>query len=170
MRTTTTLIFTLIISILSISNAQTRKDLKAIYNSQYSYELMCLGVGQDGTKAIKVWGYGKTAEKAAFNAKKDAVAAVIFKGVPGGNGAAPTPPILGPDGYEKHEAFFDNFFNAGGMYLSFINITNDGAPSGTDRIKMNKGFKVAIYASVNFDSLRKYLEEQGIAKKLDAGF
>ncbi len=164
------LITTLLISALMVINAQSRRDLKAMYNSQYSYELMTLGVGQDGTKAIKVWSYGKTAEIAAYNAKRDAVAAVIFKGVPGGNGAAPTPPILGIDGYEKNEAFFDEFFKAGGMYLGFINLTNDGVPSGADRIKMDKGFKVAIYASVNFDALRKYLEDKGIARRLDAGF
>jgi len=151
-------------------NAQKRRDLKAMYHSQYSYEISCLGVGQDGTKAIKVWGYGKNAEVAAFNAKKDAVAAVIFRGVPGGNGAAPSPAIVGMDGYEKNPDFFDEFFKAGGMYLSFINLTNDGVPSGEDRIKMEKGYKVAICASVNYDALRKYLEEKGITKRLDAGF
>ncbi|MDO9633989.1 MAG: hypothetical protein Q7J05_02955 [Paludibacter sp.] len=163
-------ITSLLFAVLMLLSAQSRRDLKAIYNSQYSYELLCLGVGQDGTKAIKVWSYGKTAEIAAHNAKRDAVAAVIFKGVPGGNGAAPTPPILGIDGYEKNESFFDEFFKAGGMYLGFINLTVDGVPSGADRIKTEKGFKVAIYASVNFDALRKYLEDQGMARRLDAGF
>ena len=153
-----------------LTNAQTRRDLKAMYHSQYSYEVSCLGVGQDGTKAIKVWGYGKNAEVAAFNAKRDAVAAVIFRGVPGGNGAAPSPALVGMDGYEKNPDFFDEFFKAGGMYLSFINLTNDGVPSGEDRIKMDKGYKVAISASVNYEGLRKYLEEKGIAKRLDAGF
>ena len=153
-----------------IISAQSRKDLKAMYNSEYSYEVSCLGVGQDGTKAIKVWGFGKNADIAAFNAKRDAVAAVIFRGVPAGNGADKTPAILSIDGYEKNADFFDEFFNAGGMYLSFINLTTDGVPSGDDRIKMSKGYKVAISASVNYDGLRTYLEKKGIAKKLDDGF
>jgi hypothetical protein len=157
------------VTCLTIS-AQSRKDLKAMYHSAYSYEVSCLGVGQDGTKAIKVWGYGKNAEVAAYNARRDAVAAVIFKGVPGGNGAAPTPAILSIDGYEKNADFFDQFFKAGGMYLSFINLTTDGFPSGEDRIKTSNGYKVAISASVNYNGLRAYLEEKGIAKKLDAGF
>lgn len=157
------------VTFLTIS-AQSRRDLKAMYHSNYSYEISCLGVGQDGTKAVKVWGYGKNAEVAAFNAKKDAVAAVIFRGVPGGNGAAPSPALVGMDGYEKNPEFFDEFFKAGGMYLSFINLTNDGVPSGEDRIKMDKGYKVAVCASVNYEGLRKYLEEKGIAKRLDAGF
>ena len=95
---------------------------------------------------------------------------MIFRGVPGGNGAAPTPAILSIDGYEKNAEFFDAFFKSGGMYLSFINLTTDGVPSGDDRVRMEKGYKVAICASVNYDGLRKYLEEKGIAKKLDAGF
>ncbi len=158
-----------IVTCFSVS-AQTRKDIKSMYHSAYSYEVSCLGVGQDGTKAIKVWGYGKNADVAAFNAKRDAVAAVIFRGVPGGNGAAPTPAILSIDGYEKNAVFFDEFFKAGGMYLNFINLSTDGVPSGEDRIKMSKGYKVAICASVNYNGLRAFLEEKGIAKKLDAGF
>jgi len=153
-----------------VSNAQKRSERRAMYNSQFNYEVSCLGVGQDGTKAIKVWGYANKADDAAFEAKRNAVAAVIFRGVPGGNGAAPTPAILAIDGYEKNADFFDEFFKAGGMYLSFINLTTDGVPSGEDRIKMSHGFKVAISASVNYDGLRKYLEEKGIAKRLDAGF
>ena len=166
---------TLIILVFAIlaattTDAQSRKERKAMYDSKFNYEIQCLGVGQDGTKLVKIWGYGKKADDAVFEAKKNAVAAVIFRGVPGGNGAAPTPSILPIDGYEKNMDFFDDFFKAGGMYLSFVNSTTDGMPGGADRIKMDKGYKVALSASVNFNQLRKYLEEKGIAKKMDAGF
>ncbi len=155
---------------LSLS-AQKKRDLKAMYHSSFNYEILCLGVGNDGTKAIKVWSYGKTVEKAVYNAIHDAVAAVIFKGIPAGGGAAPTPAIVGPSGYTQHEAFFDDFFKPGGMYLNFINLKTDGTPSGEDRIKVSKKeYKVAIYASINFDALRKYLEDSGVARRLDAGF
>ncbi len=165
-------LFFIILAFLAVSSAdaQSRKERKAMYDSQYNYEIQSLGVGQDGTKLVKIWGYGKKADNALFEAKKNAVAAVIFRGIPGGNGAAPTPAILSVDGYEKNAAFFDDFFKAGGMYLSFVNSTTDGMPGGSDRIKMKKGYKVALSASVNYDQLRKYLEEKGIAKKLDAGF
>ncbi|MBU2650750.1 MAG: hypothetical protein KKA81_07435 [Bacteroidetes bacterium] len=151
-------------------SGQSRKERKAMYDSKYNYEVQSLGVGQDGTKLLKIWGYGKKPDDALFEAKKNAVAAVIFKGIPAGNGAAQTPAILGVDGYEKNMDFFDEFFKAGGMYLSFVNSTTDGIPGGSDRIKMKKGYKVGLSASVNYNALRKYLEEQGIAKKMDAGF
>ena len=154
----------------SLLNAQSRKERKAMYDSKFNYEIQSLGVGQDGTKLLKVWGYGKKPQDALFEAKKNTVAAVIFRGIPAGNGAASTPPILSVDGYEKHMDFFDDFFKAGGMYLSFVNVTTDGIPGGADRVKMKKGYKVNLSASVNHTALRKYLEEKGIAKKMDAGF
>jgi hypothetical protein len=154
----------------SLLNAQSRKERKAMYDSKFNYEVQSLGVGQDGTKLLKVWGYGKKPHDALFEAKKNTVAAVIFRGIPAGNGAASTPPILSVDGYEKHMDFFDDFFKAGGMYLSFVNVTTDGIPGGADRVKMKKGYKVNLSSSVNYTALRKYLEEKGIAKKMDAGF
>lgn len=154
----------------TILNAQSRKERKAMYNSQFNYEIQSLGVGQDGTKLLKVWGYGKKPHDALFEAERNTVAAVIFRGIPAGNGAASTPPILSVDGYEKNEAFFDEFFKAGGMYLSFVNVTTDGIPGGADRVKMKKGYKVNLSSSINHTALRKYLEEKGIAKKMDAGF
>ena len=165
-------LFIVVLALLTttVLNGQSRKERKAMYDSKFNYEIQCLGVGQDGTKLVKIWGYGKKADDALYEAKRNAVAAVIFRGVPGGGGAAPTPSILPIDGYEKNMDFFDDFFKAGGMYLSFVNSTTDGMPGGADRIKMDKGYKVALSASVNYDQLRKYLEEKGIAKKMDAGF
>lgn len=149
---------------------QTRKERKAMYDSQYNYELACLGVGNDGTKLLKVWGYGKKVDNAIYDAKRTAVAAVIFRGVPAGNGAAPTPSLLPVDGYGQNMDFFDEFFKDGGMYLSFVNLTTDGTPGGADNIKMSHGYKVAVSASINFNELRKYLQDKGVVKRLDAGF
>jgi len=165
-------IFTVIIIVLALATAvgQTRKERKAMYDSQYNYELACLGVGNDGTKLLKVWGYGKKVDNAIYDAKRTSVAAVIFRGVPAGNGAAPTPSLLPVDGYEQHMDFFDDFFKDGGMYLSFVNLTTDGTPGGSDNIKMSHGYKVAVSASINFNELRKYLQDKGVVKRLDAGF
>jgi hypothetical protein len=165
-------IFTVIILMVAVTVAsgQTRRERKAMYDSKYNYELACLGVGQDGTKLLKVWGYGKKVDNAIYDAKRTAVAAVIFRGVPGGNGAAPTPSLLPVDGYDQHFEFFDEFFKDGGMYLSFVNLTTDGTPGGSDNIKMSHGYKVAVSASINFSALRKYLEEKNVVKKMDAGF
>ncbi len=153
------------------ASAQTRKERKILWNSQYNYEIEPVGVGQDGTKVFKVWGYGKDVGAAVMNAKEAAVAACIFKGLPGGAGSAPTPPICSqPNAEQIHADYFDNFFQVGGKFLQYIAVTNDADPSGEDRIKMKKGYKVAIYVQVMYDALRKQLEADGIARRLDSGF
>ena len=158
-----------------VSNAQSKNKVRKLeYNSAYNYEVATVAVGVDGTKLIKVWGYGHTVEDAIRKAKADAVACAIVKGFPAGSGgsAAKTPPICtDSDAIQKNAEYFEKFFEPGGQYLQYVNLSNDGAPSGADRIKVNKKtYKVGIVVSIAFDELRKELEKQGIARKLDAGF
>ena len=153
------------------ASAQSRKERKILYSSQYNYEIEPVGVGQDGTKVFKVWGYGKDVNAAVMNAKEASVAACIFKGLPGGAGSAPTPPICSqPNAEVTYADYFDEFFKIGGKYLQYIAVTNDGDPAAEDRIKLKKGYKVAIYVQVMYDALRKQLEADGIARRLDSGF
>ena len=167
------LVLILLLSFVTITtiNAQTRKERKILYNSKYNYEIESLGVGQDGTKVFKIWGYGSTVGEAVMSAKADAVAACIFKGLTGGAGAAPTPPICSEPNIEVTKSdYFEKFFELGGKYLQYVAITNDGNPAGADRLKIKKGFKVAIYVQVMYDALRRQLEADGIARRLDSGF
>lgn len=151
-------------------DAQKRKQFKAIWNSSYAIEVQTLGVGNDGTKLIKVWAMDKKVDAAVYKAKKNAVLATIFRGLPAGGGQSRTPAICKDGDYDKNVDFFENFFADGGAYLNYINMSSDGMPSGRDRLKMKKGYKCAIVVSINFDGLRKYLEDQGIARRLDSGF
>jgi len=156
-------------------NAQSRNKVRKIeYNSSYNYEVTTVAVGVDGTKLVKVWGYGKKVEDAIRNAKKLAVASAIFSGYPAASGgaAAPTPAIIkDQNAGTKHAQFFDNFFAPGGKYLQFVQLSNDAPPSGKDRIKINKKtYKIGILVSVAYDNLREYLESQSVARSLDAGF
>lgn len=170
-KATNLLVIALAFAICVPAGAQTRKERKILFNSQYNYEIEPVGVGQDGTKVFKVWGYGKKVEEAVMNAKEAAVAACIFKGLPGGGGGAPTPAICSePNAEVKHADYFEKFFEVGGKFLQYIAVTNDGAPSGEDRLKIKKGFKVAIYVQVMYNDLRKQLEADGIARRLDSGF
>lgn len=170
---------TLMISLVSVvllgfdADAQSRNKVRKLeYNSQYNYEVATLAVGVDGTKLVKVWGYGKNAEDAVRDAKVQGVACAIFRGFPAGtNGsAAPTPAIVtDPDASTKHEEYFTKFFEPGGQYLQYVNASSDGIP--TDRVKVNKKtYKVGVSLSIAYDELRKELERQGIARKLNSGF
>ncbi len=155
----------------TVLNAQTRNQVRKMeYNSSYNYEVATIAVGVDGTKLIEVWGYGKKAEDATRNAKMNAVACAIFKGFPaaGGGKAAKTPPICSnSNAADEHYDYFEKFFEPGGQYLLYVNMSSDVAPK---RIKMDKHYKCGIAVSIAFDELRKELEKQGIARALDAGF
>lgn len=151
------------------SSAQ--RAIRKMLESPYNYEVESLGVGQDGTKLVKIWGYSKKAHVAVMEAERNAVAAAIFRGYPPGGGAAATPALCSEHNcFENNRKFFDEFFKPGGKYLQFVNRTNDGMPGGSDRIKMKKGYKVAVKASVAHRNLREYLEQEGIIKSLDSGF
>ncbi len=173
-----TKIITLILAMVFVAStslhSQSRNKVRKMeYNSAYNYEVATIAVGVDGTKLVKVWGYGKKPEDATHNAKELAIACAIFKGFPAAsNGrAAKTPPIVtDSNAPDKYADFFEKFFEPGGKYLQYVNLSSDAPPSGDDRIKMKKGYKVAVTVSVAFDELRKYLEDEGIARKLDAGF
>jgi hypothetical protein len=159
----------------TLGNAQSKNKVRKMeYNSSYNYEVATVAVGVDGTKLIKVWGYGKKPEDAIRNAKELAVACAIFRGFPAAsNGrAAKTPAIVTDNNAAtKNAEFFETFFAPGGKYLQYVNLSTDAPPSGADRIKVNKKtYKVGVTLSIAFDELRKYMEDEGIARSLDAGF
>lgn len=147
--------------------AQKRKERKEAFNSSYNYEIFVQAVGVDGTKVYKVYGYGKKVEDAILNARRCAVAAVVFKDIPGTAGAEGTPALCTDDAATQHAAWFDNFFAYGGAWQNYVNLATDAAPSGKNRLKMKDGYKVGIIVQVLYDKLRADLEKAGICKKLD---
>lgn len=151
--------------------AQSRKERKALFDNLNNYEVTTVKVGTDGTKYIRVWGFGKKVDDAIVQAKKNAVHACIFRGLPGMATANATPALCkDPNTWANNEDYFVTFFKTGGEYIKFINMTTDGAPSGQDRRKLKSGYKVAIYAQVMFDNLRVKLQTDGIIRKLNSGF
>ena len=119
-----------------------------------------------GTYAIRVWSYYKNAKMPLEVAKRNAVHAVIFKGVPAGNGAASQPPMVTGQLSASDTAFFDNFFMA-----DYQNYINSVANSSLRIIKLRaREYKVGYVVSVAKDNLRKYLEDQGVIKGLSSGF
>ncbi|MBE9467981.1 MAG: hypothetical protein IMY72_06625 [Bacteroidetes bacterium] len=140
-------------------------------DSVYKTGSEILKVGNEGTKLIKVWGYGKTPDIAITDAKRNAVDVAIFKGFSAGGDSDKIFPIVSEDNSRiENKVFFDDFFKVGGKYLQYVNSKNYGVPSGKDRLKLKYGYNVAVSVSIEFDTLRKYLEEKGIARRLDEGF
>ena len=136
-------------------------------DTPWTYEIESVGVGADGTYAIRVWSYYKNAKMPLEVAKRNAVHAVIFKG-PAGNGAASQPPLKTDAVTASDSVFFGNFFQ--GEYQDYIN----SVASGSRQVLKVKGrsykYKIGYVISVAKDRLRKRLEEQGVVRALSDGF
>ena len=154
------LILGIVSLVLSFSSCATKNN--------FGYELHSLGVGSEGSNLIKVYSYANNYDKAVKQAKHDAVHGVLFKGIVGGNGCANQPAIVKPQELSTNQAFFDKFFTSG-EYLRFVNLSNDGSIDGADRLRVGNKYKIGVVVSVQKDALRKYLEQEGIIKRLDAG-
>ncbi len=149
-------------------NAKKNVDKQKFMHEWANYEAATNAVGQNGTKSLKVWGYGKKIDKAIEQAKKNAVHACLFKGVPGTGRAMATPAIFANQGNiqalnENFEYFYD-FFEENGDYLNYVNITSDGYPAGQDRREVKGGYKVAINVQVMYDALKERMKNDGILK------
>ncbi len=165
---------TLVVSMFSAKNATAQAGNKADKDTKlWRYEVQCVGVGNDGTKLIKVFSYSKKADVAIEQAKKNAIHAVIFQGY-NGNSATGCPtqkPLANSPALEQEKAeYFDSFFADGGKYAKFVSVSGDGAVAAEDRMKVGKEYKVGVVVSVMYDLLRKDLEAAGIIRGLSSGF
>ena len=108
-------LFYLLVLLLMSTVSFAKKINKQQYIAEWpAYEVTTLSVGQNGTKNLKVWGVGKTIEKAIEQAKKNAVHACLFRGCPGSATAMTTPAIFANQGSGKvaldnFEYFYDFF-------------------------------------------------------------
>jgi hypothetical protein len=135
----------------------------------YDYESECLGVGNQGTTVMRVYSYAKKTRRAAELAKKHAVHAVIFKGVPNGKKGCMDKGLAynEPDAAQKHSGYFERFFSDNGEYLNFVSISSD---ESTVPIKVGRRYKVGVDVVVQHEALRKKLESDNIIRGLTQGF
>ncbi|MFN0048768.1 MAG: hypothetical protein ACKVOU_06570 [Cytophagales bacterium] len=166
------LIISMLLILPLLACAQTKKAKVLAGYTVDNYEVACIGVGTDGSKLIKIWGYGKKPEKAVLQAKSNALHAVIFKGITAASGGCQgIKPIASSFSVEEeNQEYFNNFFAPGGAYLNYIAMAGEGG-NNMDVTKVdNKTYKVGIVVSVMYDAVRSELEKAGIVKGLGSGF
>ena len=151
--------------------AQKQNEKRSVLDQQY--EVQYIGVGQDGTKVFTVTTTAKDATEGVEMAKRDAVAACLFKGITASGNTKATPAIVTYAKAEENLAFFEGFLALptkkapGGQYHRFINKT--GNPQS---VKNGKGYTVSVDVQVLYDDLAKYMQDKGYAeaiKNTDAG-
>lgn len=157
-----------------IAGAKKKVDKNEYINQWANYEVSTIAVGQNGTKNLKVWGFGKKIDQAIAQAKKNAVHACLFRGCPGAQNARTTPAIFENQGKGQVASdnidYFYDFFEGNGDYIQFVNMTTDGVPSGQDRREVKGGYKVAIDVQVMYDNLREKMKNDGILHSAASGF
>jgi hypothetical protein len=133
-----------------------------------TYQTECVTLEIDGYVTLKIWDTKKGARYKPEQARKDAVNAILFSGIGGGNGCSTQPPILNKAGdQEKFLSVEKIFFARKGTWSIF---TRNSATETTLAASLGiKNWKV-YQVSVSTNELRKYLEENKIIKPLTDGF
>ena len=157
-----------VLALLLVANcafAQKNNEKRSILDQQY--EVQYIGVGQDGTKVFTVTTTAKNANDGVEMAKRDAVAACLFRGITASGNTKETPAIISYAKAEDNIEFFEKFLalptnkTPGGQYHRFINKT--GQPSS---VKEGKVYKVSVDVQVLYDKLVEYMQEKGYAENV----
>ena len=145
--------------------AQKQNEKRSVLDQQY--EVQYVGVGQDGTKVFTVKTTAKDAVEGVEMAKRDAVAACLFRGITASGNTKATPAIITYAKAEENIAFFENFLalptkkTPGGQYHRFINKT--GQPQS---VKNGKVYNVSVEVQILYDELVKYMQDKGYAENV----
>ena len=129
------------------------------FNSSEVTSLPDVGGLPPGVMMLKTYGVGNNMEEAKREAVKNAVRAIIFKGVPGSSVRSALVPK--PD---MHKLFFEKFFAPDGLYKNYVSEVSV-EPEGTTSLKHGKK-QACMRVSVNYKALIKYLEDEKIIAKM----
>ena len=124
------------------------------------FEAECLGVEGDGSQTIRAYGFGKDKDDAVEQAQKNAVYAVIFKGITKGSGCNMKPLLTEVNAREKYEDYFDN---DDGPFEDFVSMA-DERMFGREDTRNALGRRYAVVVRVLRSELRMKLKEDGILK------
>ncbi len=132
------------------------------------FQIECVTVESNNSITIKIWNTKSGKKYKQEQARKDAIIAVLFSGVPGNNGCVMQKPILSTqEEKENFKKIEKTFFSKKG---SWSNYTREATTENTLPESIGeKSWKVYI-VSVSKDILRRYLEEKKIIKTLNTGF
>lgn len=125
----------------------------------YSAEVSFVAKEEQGTITVRSYGFGKNVKDAIKDAQKNAFNVLLFKGLPGTELNVP----LVQNEYEaknNHKSYFDNLLEDGGLFRYLMLNSSNSQPS-----KVKGGYSSNLVLKINYNSLRKDLEQNGIIRK-----
>tara|TARA_R110002051_G_scaffold274139_1_gene334885 strand:- start:3498 stop:4946 length:1449 start_codon:yes stop_codon:yes gene_type:complete len=135
----------------------------------WQYESICSeSGGAESSYLIQVTSYVPDLRLALEQAKKNAVHAVMFKGVAGNNlGCTTKDPLITNSNYESNFDYFEDFFFHSSQYKKYATSpTGSAETSETYKVKSKENYRVTFIISVNVEELRKKLEFDKIIEPL----
>ena len=134
----------------------------------WQYESICSESGGTGSSyLIQVTSYVGDVRLALNQAKKNAIHAVLFKGVTGNDiGCTAKEPLIKNGVYNDNFEYFEDFFYNTRQYNQFATL-HSGSAESTEKLK-RKMYKATYAISVNVDDLRKKLEYDKIIEPMGA--
>ncbi|WP_297868458.1 hypothetical protein [uncultured Flavobacterium sp.] len=127
--------------------------------SSYSAEVSFVAKEEQGTITVRSNGFGKNEKEAIKDAQKNAFNVLLFKGLPGTEINVP----LVSNEYEaknSHKDYFDNLFENGGLFKYLMVNSSESVP-----VKVKGGYSTSLVLKINYNSLRKDLEQNGVIRK-----
>jgi len=136
--------------------------------SNRNYQTECVSLDTDGYVTMKIWDTKKADKYKPEQARKDAIDAILYAGISGGNGCTTQSPILNTAIEQSNfQTIEKKFFSKNGKWAIFTrNAATETTLPSSLVVKNCKVYQV----SVSKNELRKYLEEQKIIKSLNNGF
>ena len=151
-----------IIALSTIVLASCHTEQKA--TSYREFEVECLGTALDGSQTVRAWGFGKDTDAAVDKARKNALNAVLFKGITAGvAGCNQRPLVTEVNARERYEDYFDNFFRDGGPWEQFVSGADERL-FGREEQSNYLGDRAGVVVRVLRNELRIRLKEDGILK------
>lgn len=114
-----------IAALMGVDSCKTPTKVDSVY-AYSNFDVECLGTDLDGSQTLRAWGKGKDKSQAIEQARKNAVRAVIFKGINAGTGECNKRPLVNEvNAEEKYEAYWNRFFADGGIYKQFTSLGDE---------------------------------------------
>ncbi len=124
--------------LLAVSGCKTPMKTDSSY-ARSNFEVTCLGTDLDGTQTLRAFGKGKDKKQAMMQAQKNAVRAVIFKGITSGTGECNKRPLVTTvNAEEKFEAYFNKFFADGGPYSEYVSLDDEKFGTGSEHMTSSR--------------------------------
>lgn len=151
------LLFVAILAV-GISCSSSKPALETL--NRFDYEVTCEQVGKEGTQTMVISTIQKNADIALAEARRQAVHAILVKGL--NSGVCNVPPLVDQSKYAANQQYFNNFFDSN-AYKQYVVSASDRA---RDLIYVGKQVKVSSNVVIARNALRDRLVSDKIISSM----